>query len=41
MCGMTAAGRDHFGREPYPWWGPRAVVANWATPRAGTFARAG
>jgi hypothetical protein len=40
MCGMIAIG-DHFGREPYPHTGPRAVVDLRSTLRAGTFARAG
>lgn len=41
MCGMIARDADHFGREPYPLArGPLAAVDD-ATPRTGTFARAG
>jgi len=43
MCGMIAAwGAIISGANRIPkWQGPRANMANRATPRAGTFARAG
>ena len=41
MCGMIAW-RDHFRREPYPWsYGAACGRGISATPRTGTFARAG
>src|SRR5215212_7773567 len=39
MCGMTAP-CGHFRREPYPATRGRVRAWTWATPRAGTFARA-
>jgi len=40
MCGMIAP-CDHFGREPYLHAMEAACGRGFATPRAGTFARAG